>query len=228
MINSRPLSYNSFIDFEEPLTPSHLVIGLRLINLPDYLGCMWDPEDEDFEVNTSQLTKRMKHQVSVLNHLWKHWRSEYLNELMECHCYSTRKIEHHPHVSEGDNVIVHNETLTHGLWKLGRIQELLTGHDGLPRGALVRVASRDRQYILLKRPLQLLYPLEIREAEMLKVMSEDTSVFCHDGPISDPVDESDVSTSEEPERRSVRAAAKRANEERKIWIQELQDCMNGL
>ena len=57
----------------------------------------------------------------------------------------------------------------------------------------------------------------------LKVMSEDKSVSCHDGPISDPVDESDVSTSEEHKRRSVRATAKRANEERNIWIQELQD-----
>ena len=34
-------------------------------------------------------------------------------------------------------------------------------------------------------------------------MPKDRSVSCHDGPISDPVDKSDVSTIEEPERRSA-------------------------
>ena len=40
VINSRPISYVSSADFEEPLTPSHLVVGRRLLNLPDYLGCV--------------------------------------------------------------------------------------------------------------------------------------------------------------------------------------------
>ena len=35
VVNSRPLSYASFT---EPLTPSHLVVGRRLLNLPDHLG----------------------------------------------------------------------------------------------------------------------------------------------------------------------------------------------
>ena len=110
----------------------------------------------------------MKHQASVLKNFWKCWRSEYLNELRESHHYSARKTECRSHVSEGDIVIVHDETLTRKFWKLGWIQELFTECDGLPRGELVRVASRDQQHILLKRQLQLLYPLEIREAEMLK------------------------------------------------------------
>ena len=44
VINSRPLSYISSADYEEPLTPSHLVFGRRLLNLPDYLGHVCDPE----------------------------------------------------------------------------------------------------------------------------------------------------------------------------------------
>ena len=51
--------------------------GRRLLNLPDHLSYVCDPEDEDFEVNASQLTKRMKHFASVLNHFWRQWRSEY-------------------------------------------------------------------------------------------------------------------------------------------------------
>ena len=76
----------------------------RLIHLPDHLGCMWSPEGEDFILNTNQLTKRMKHQVNVLNHFWKQWRSEYLRELRESHRYLAKKITHQPHLFEGDIV----------------------------------------------------------------------------------------------------------------------------
>ena len=160
VINSRPLSYVSSTDCEEPLTPSHLVIGRRLLNLPDYLGHVCDPGDEDFEINAHQLTRRVKHLASVLNHFWKRWRSEYMNELRESHRYSAKKTSVHSAVSKGDVVIVHDDTLPRGLWKLGRIQEVLTGSDKQPRAALVRVASRDRQHVFLRRPIQLLYPLD--------------------------------------------------------------------
>lgn len=145
VINSRPLSYVSATDVEEPLTPSHLIVGRRLLSLPDYLGYVCDHGDEDFEVDASQLTKRMKHFASVLNHFWRRWRSEYLNELRESHRHGTKN-GRDSHVATGEMVIVHDESLPRGLWKLGRIQEVFTGPDGQPRSALVRVASRDKQH----------------------------------------------------------------------------------
>lgn len=220
VINSRPLSYVSSSDYEEPLTPSHLVVGRRLLNLPDYLGHACDPDDEDFEVNPSQLTKRVKHLASVLNQFWKRWRSEYLNELRECHRYSAKKNTHRFNVSVGDVVIVHDDALPRGLWKLGRIREVYHGSDGLPRGALVRVASRDRQHTLLKRPLQLLYPLEICEPETPQLPSEAECEPSPDQPASDPAETLDAPS---PARYPTRAAAKKANEKMGVWIQELQD-----
>ena len=68
VINSRPLSHVSAMDVEEPLTPSHLLVRRRILSLPDYLGHICEPSNEDFEVSASQLTKRMKHLASVLNH----------------------------------------------------------------------------------------------------------------------------------------------------------------
>ena len=145
VINSRPLSYVSSTDLEEPLTSSRLVLGRRLLNLPDYLGYVYDPDDEDFEVNASQLKRRMKHFANVLNHFWKRWRTEYLSELRECHQYSAaKKTSHHPSVSCGDIVIVHDESIPRGFWKLGQVQEVHSGPDGRPRIALVRVVTRDR------------------------------------------------------------------------------------
>ena len=210
VINSRPLSYISSTDLEEPLTPSHLIVGRRLLSLPDNWDCVYDPADEDYEIGTSQLNKRMKHLANVLNHFWKRWRSEYLSELRESHCYIAKKAARSSNVKEGDIVIVHDDSLPRGLWKLGRIQEVFTGCDGLPRSALVRVATRDRQHTLLKRPIQLLYPLEIGGSES----SGDTTGSTGDS-----------GTLETPERdaQPVRAAARRANEQRKVWIQELLD-----
>lgn len=119
-------------------------------------------------------------------------------------------------MTKGDVVIVHDHTLPRGLWKLGRIQEVFPGRDDLPRSALVRVATRNRQHTLLKRPLQLLYPLEIRECESVEASSDNVPPPSSQGDDQTPV-------APEPKRYPVRAAAKRANEKRRAWIQELQD-----
>ena len=62
----------------------------------------------------------------------------------------------------GEMVIVKDEHLPRGLWKLGLVQEIMRGRDGQTRAAIVKVASHDRQHLILKRPIQLLYPLEIQ------------------------------------------------------------------
>ncbi|MBA4719447.1 MAG: transposase family protein [Nitrosopumilus sp.] len=48
VINSRPLTYLSPDNLEEPLTPSHFLCGRRILNLPDCL--QQDDVDEEFEL----------------------------------------------------------------------------------------------------------------------------------------------------------------------------------
>ena len=43
------------------------------------------------------------------------------------------------------------------------VEKLLTGQDGLVRGAVLRVSSRNGRATILQRPLQLLYPLEVSQ-----------------------------------------------------------------
>ena len=45
IVNSRPLSYVHPDDLEEPLTPSHLIVGRRLLSLPDHLTYI-EPVDD--------------------------------------------------------------------------------------------------------------------------------------------------------------------------------------
>ncbi len=127
ILNSRPLSYVSTEDTEEPLTPSHLMIGRRLLSLPDN-PC--DDVDSNHDTGSSavRLTNRMKHLNLVLNHFWKRWSSEYLLELRESHRYS-KGVDHAETVSVGDVVLVHSEKSPRGYWKLGRVEHPIKGAD---------------------------------------------------------------------------------------------------
>ena len=163
-------------DLEEPLTPSHLLIGRRVLNLLDNLGYSVSPDDEDFTIDSSQLDRRSKHLANTLNHFWKRWRTEYLTELRESHRQSNHDSSTKYPIKVEGVVVVHDESLPRGLWKLGRIQGVNAGRDGKIRGAIVKVASRKCQQPLLRRSIQLLYPLEVHRSKRLQLMQCLTSL----------------------------------------------------
>jgi len=222
VINSRPLTYVSADDMEEPLTPSHLMVGRRILNLPDHLSHLDDLKDEEFSPDSTQLTRRMKHLCNTLNHFWNRWRSEYLSELREAHSYNARKQSNSgsPKMSEGDVVIVHDEHLPRGLWKLGRVHSVIKGRDGLIRGAVVKLTNKEGREILLNRPVQLLYPLEVQKT------GSDENVNNPGVPINDskevPNPSAELSVSKTP-RPTRRAAAQRADASMKACMFELDN-----
>jgi hypothetical protein len=55
ILNSRPISYLNSDDVEEPLTPSHLLVGCRILNLSDNLA-----HYEEFEITTEVLWRKAK------------------------------------------------------------------------------------------------------------------------------------------------------------------------
>ena len=160
IINSRPLSYVHPDDFEQPLTPSHLLVGRRLLSLPDHLTCLGLEDDEDFDLSPQSIHRRVKHLNSTINHFWKRWSHEYLLNLRDSHRQQDKQ-QSNRSATPGDIVVVHDEDLPRGCWKLARIQSLIVGRDGIARGAVVRVASSSGSPTILQRPLQKLYPLEI-------------------------------------------------------------------
>ena len=85
-LNSRPNSYVSSDDLEEPLTPSHLLVGHWLLRLPDPLCAKdLDPTYGEQQPLSFSLTRRMKYLGATLSHFWRRWRREYLTELRESH-----------------------------------------------------------------------------------------------------------------------------------------------
>ena len=159
IINSCPLSYILADDLEEPLTPSHLLVGRRLLNLPDNLCYREDINDNEFEIDPANLSKRARHLNNVINQFWNRWRHEYLLELREVHRCNQGSSTTAP-VSIGDVVLMHDDS-PRGFWNLAKVEKLITGRDGHVRGAVIRVPTNNGQTTLLQRPLQLLYPLEM-------------------------------------------------------------------
>uniref|UniRef100_A0A1X7UB93 DUF5641 domain-containing protein n=1 Tax=Amphimedon queenslandica TaxID=400682 RepID=A0A1X7UB93_AMPQE len=63
-------------------------------------------------------------------------------------------------VSLGDVVIIQDES-PQGFWRLGLIEDIIRGEDGLERGAIVQVKSGSEPSAFILRPLQRLFPLEV-------------------------------------------------------------------
>ena len=141
ILNSRPLTVHSASDLDEPLTPSHLIMGKRLLAIPDHL-CYSENMDSDPDYSTSSrvtLNRRVLYLNTILQHFWTRWKQEYLLELRELQ--RQRKIPNNTtKMSVGDIVVIHDDT-PRGMWKLGIIERRLRGRDGEYRGAVVRVKS---------------------------------------------------------------------------------------
>ena len=153
ILNSRPLTY-VYEELEEPITPSSLCIGRRLLSpIPK-------TQDSISGTTATELSKRQKHLDLVLKHFWNRWRREYLSELREHHL--GKKTSQSRVIKKGDVVCVHEDNVPRQRWKLATVQELIHGRDNLVRAAVVRLASKGAR-VEIQRPVQKLYPVEVYE-----------------------------------------------------------------
>ena len=109
---------------------------------------------------------------------------------------------------------MHDEERPRGFWRLAKVEHLITGADGLVRGATIRVKPKSRRSSTLRRPIQLLYPLEIRSRnEPVALDSHGNSAVNHpDEVYKQPI---------QPRRNPRRLAAVESERRRRAWIQEL-------
>ena len=86
--------------------------------------------------------------------LWKRWSREYLVALREW-----QNLKHEGHATplcKGDVVIIKDDDHNQNKWKLGIIEDLIAGRDGIVRVAKLRAGKAT-----LERAIQQLNPLEL-------------------------------------------------------------------
>ena len=157
-LNSRPLTYVSSDDPEEPLTPSHLMYGRRILSLPDVGASSQDSINQ--AVSSEDLPRRRRYLGLLLQHFWKRWSREYVTELRNLHRQRSRP-ESRMSISVGDVVTVFEDNLPRSQWRLGRVEQLIPGADNCVRAAVIKVITKSGRPMTVKRPVQKLFPLEI-------------------------------------------------------------------
>ncbi|XP_058827050.1 uncharacterized protein LOC131687034 [Topomyia yanbarensis] len=127
-LNSRPLTPMSDDPTDlEPLTPAHFLIGgsLQAIPEPDY-GC----------VQLNRLTRWQLVQRQ-LQDFWRRWKMEYLSQLQS----RTKNWGPSLKIDVDRLVVIVDANQPPMRWKLGRIDELHPGQDGVVRVVTVKTAT---------------------------------------------------------------------------------------
>ena len=145
-VNSRPLTFvGDGLDSEEPLTPSHFLIGK---NMSERSVIVEDPEN----VTRRTLTDRERLRRKQLDRFWKVWSDDYLRNLPP----SVAKFQRRGQLSEGSVVLIHEENLPRLRWPVGVVVKLHPGRDGLVRAADVKTKRG-----VYTRAVQRLHNLEV-------------------------------------------------------------------
>jgi len=154
---------------------------------------------------------------------------EYLLELRESH----RHTKHPPKesycckIAVGDMVLVHEDSKPRGFWKLAKVESLITGTDGQTQGAVIKVASSESRPTLLRRPLQLLYPLEVHRCNDDLVSNADGTQpgteTAEDAPSDQDNNCGQPESEQVPRRQSRRIAAKNAREIIRIQTEDSEN-----
>lgn len=121
ILNSRPLTPLSPDPNDlSPLTPGHFLIGRPLTSLPS------PQKPENIKIRTRyQLVEQLR------CNFWERWRKEYLAELQQRTKWRSRQIN----LKKGDLVVFKEPNLPPLKWRLGRVQRLYPGDDGVARVA---------------------------------------------------------------------------------------------
>ena len=112
------------------------------------------PEVQPHHLDDVDLRKRAKFLRKCKELMWRCWSRDYVRGLRERH--RQEKGEQGTHPNHGDAAIIGSEEKNRNLWKLGIVEGLIRGCDGVVRGAKVKTVNGQ-----LERVVQHLYPLEL-------------------------------------------------------------------
>ena len=91
------------------------------------------------------LSKRTKYLRALQAHFWRKWQSEYLSELRERHTVRNSKGQKgvvNAEIGKSEIATIHEEELPSGQWRLGKVEQLYEGNDGIVREAELKAVSQ--------------------------------------------------------------------------------------
>lgn len=146
ILNSRPLCpLSSCPNDLLPLSPGHFIIGRPLTALPT-------PTLEDHSAD--HLRTRYQRLERMRQHFWQRWNKEYLSELQQ----RTKWRSNTARLNIGDMVLISEDNTPALSWRLGRVERLFPGPDGISRVADIKTTRG-----CVRRPLTRLCPLPTAE-----------------------------------------------------------------
>ena len=123
--------HQRYVSDPEPLTPSHLLYGRRIVSLP-YLVIDEDEINDPSYSDSSGTTLRAKvsKQALLLEHFQCRWKQEYLTSLREYHKTTGRNNQS---IKAGVVVLIHDDAS-----KMAVVEQLMKGKDDYVRAATIR------------------------------------------------------------------------------------------
>ena len=128
-VNRRPLSYVEE-DVEQPLLTTDSFLFQRSNQLPEL---------EAHHLKDVDLLKRARYLQRCKQALWSRWSREYLRGLRERH--KAKHSEKSTLLTKGEVVIIKDDDRNRAKWKLGIVEELIAGNDGIARIAKLRAGK---------------------------------------------------------------------------------------
>ena len=139
LINARPITWD-YDDPNEPgpIAPSDLLYGRPYRQFPPMHEVRVDGK-------LPQMCRgRLRYLEKLKTHWWDCWIKEYLKELQAVH--TKRKVTNDEKAAvPGDVVLVRNQNICRGAWKLGKILEVKPGKDNLIRTAKIELMQRGKK-----------------------------------------------------------------------------------
>lgn len=167
-LNNRPLTYvETEGGEEEVLTPNVVLWGRDAYPVEDI-------ENSEAE----KLTKMSRRLEDAKAHVWKRWKREYVNSLMESHRLN-KETGTTPKV--GEIVLIVRDEKNRGEWKKGKVVRLVQGKEGVVRGVTLfhKVHTIERPLQLVEERLKItnnsnLYNLLVTNTYYLNLDGSDT------------------------------------------------------
>ena len=131
VVNSRPLALNDMASPDSPelLTPNHLLTMKSKVLMPP---------PGVFQREDLYLRRRWRKVQHLANVFWDRWRKEFLHTLQ----LRKKWIKPQRNMAVNDVVMVKDENVPRNAWRLARVEEAFSSHDGLVRKVKLAMATR--------------------------------------------------------------------------------------